>query len=270
VNLTAKATSKVSITKTANKDQAAPGEAVTYTYVITNTGGGSLTNLVVVDDNGTPTITEDDFTVGTVALLDPSKSTTLTKTLVPAAPVCGGGGSSGCGLMITQHLNNGTTKFTFHQSKDERDTYRTFSGWGGTRSYAHRLKMRVYYKTGWTYQDFDSTPSAGAGSNYFNSFSVMANTSSVVKSDGCSVNLPTVFYKMGWNNDWRYDWDKGVGDYNRTHYWDDDYSGHFLGWDYNTHPYYCSGTVTNTAKVTATGGTATVTASDDVAVNIVK
>ena len=268
VNLTAKATSKVSITKTANKYQAAPGEAVTYTYVITNTGGGSLTNLMVVDDNGTPTITEDDFTVGTVALLDPSKSTTLTKTLVPAAPVCGG--SSGCGLMITQHLNNGTTKFTFLQSKDERDTYWTFSGWEGTRSYAHRSKMRVYDKTGWTYQDFDSTPSAGAGSNYFNSFSVVVNTSSVVKSDGCSVNLPTVFYKKGWNNDWRYDWDKWVGDYNRTHYWDDDYSGHSLGWDYNTHPYCCSGTVTNTAKVTATGETATVTASDDATVKIVK
>ena len=267
VNLTAKVPAKVSITKTANKYQAAPGEAVTYTYVITNTGGISLTNLVVVDDNGTPTITEDDFTVGTVALLDPSKSVTMTKTLVPAAPVCGG--SSGCGLMITQHLNNGTTRFTFLQSKDERNTYWTFSGWEGRRSYAHWSKMRVYDKTGWTYRDFDSAPSTGVG-NYFNSFSTVVNTSLLVKSDGCSVNLPTVFYKKGWNNDWHYDWDKWGGDYNRTHYWDDDYWGHYLGWDYYNYPYYCSGTVTNTAKVTATGGTITVTASDDVTVKIVK
>jgi hypothetical protein len=269
VNLIANATPKVAITKTANKDQATPGEAVTYTYVVTNTGGVSLTNLVIVDDNGTPTITADDFTVGTFALLDPGKSTTLTKRLVPAAPVCGGSSGSSCGLMITQHLSNSTTKLTFLQSRDERDTYRTFSGWEGTRSYGHRSKMRVYDKTGWTYRDFDRTPSAG-GSNYFNSFSVVVNTSSVVKSDGCSVNPPDIFYKKGWNNDWHLDWDQSRGDYSRYHYWDDDYSGHSLGWDYNNHPYCCSGTATNTAKVTATAGTATVTASDDATVKIVK
>jgi hypothetical protein len=267
VNLVAKLTPKVSITKTADTTQAAPGAKVTYTYVVTNTGGLTLTNLVVVDDNGTPTITADDITVGTVPSLNPGQSVTLTRTLVPPTPVCDSGG--GCGMLITQHLGNGSTKFTYMQVKDDRDSYQTYSGWLGSRSHAHWAKIRVYDKTGATHQDIDSTPGSGDGSSYINSFSVVVNTASVVKSDGCSVNLPDVFHKKGWDGDWRQDWDRAAGDYNRVHYWDDSYTGHTPSWDYSSNPDICSGTVTNIAKVTASSTGGTVSATDDATVNIV-
>jgi hypothetical protein len=268
VNLVASLTPKVSIDKTANTIQAAPGAAVTYTYVVTNIGGITLTNVVVVDDNGTPTIAADNFTVGTIASLAPGQSVTLTKTLVPPAQVCDGGG--GCGMLITQNLGNGTTKFTYMQARDNRDSYQTYSGWSGSRSYAHWAKIRVYDKTGATYQDIDSTPGSGDGSIYFNSFNVVVNTATVVKSDGCSVNLPDIFYKKGWNGDWRQDWDWAAGDYQRTHCWDDTYSGHTPSWDYNSYPDTCSGTVTNTAKVTASWTGGTVSATDTATVKISK
>jgi hypothetical protein len=44
------------------------GDPVTWTYIVTNTGDVELTDLMVVDDNGTPADTGDDFvcTLGTM------------------------------------------------------------------------------------------------------------------------------------------------------------------------------------------------------------
>ncbi|MFO0806215.1 MAG: SdrD B-like domain-containing protein [Gemmataceae bacterium] len=61
----------ISLVKTADKANYAPGESVSYRYVVTNTGGTTLTGVVVKDDNATPTYPGDDFTVGTVASLAP-------------------------------------------------------------------------------------------------------------------------------------------------------------------------------------------------------
>ena len=38
------------------------GSTATFTYVVTNTGNMALSNVVVMDDNGTPGNTADDFT----------------------------------------------------------------------------------------------------------------------------------------------------------------------------------------------------------------
>jgi len=70
-------TSSATLTKTASVASANAFQAITYTYVVTNTGSNTLTNIVVTDDNGTPNYAEDDFTVGTVATLAPGASVTF-------------------------------------------------------------------------------------------------------------------------------------------------------------------------------------------------
>jgi hypothetical protein len=52
------------------------GEAVTWSYTISNPGNVTLFDVVVSDDNGTPGDLSDDFTVCTVASLDPGGSET--------------------------------------------------------------------------------------------------------------------------------------------------------------------------------------------------
>ena len=62
------------------------GGPVLYTYVVTNTGQTSLTNIVVKDDNGTPGVPGDDITVCTIAgPLAAGASTTCTTTLTITA-----------------------------------------------------------------------------------------------------------------------------------------------------------------------------------------
>gem|GEM_PF-2123860 len=59
----------------------APPGPVTYTYEIRNTGSATLTDISVVDDNGTPNDTRDDIQVGTVPSLAAGANTTLTATI---------------------------------------------------------------------------------------------------------------------------------------------------------------------------------------------
>jgi hypothetical protein len=78
---TQQGTAMISMTKTASTGKCNPFDQVTYTYKVTNTGTTTVNNIVVTDDNGTPTIAGDDFTVGTIATLAPGASATLTATV---------------------------------------------------------------------------------------------------------------------------------------------------------------------------------------------
>ena len=57
-----------------------PGD-VTFTYEVTNTGEVDLFDITVVDDNGTPADSSDDFLVGTIDELGVGESATLTATV---------------------------------------------------------------------------------------------------------------------------------------------------------------------------------------------
>ncbi len=57
---------------------------VTFTYLVTNTGDTFLSNVTVIDDNGT-TNPGDDFVVGTIAILGPGQSAYLYATVFVAS-----------------------------------------------------------------------------------------------------------------------------------------------------------------------------------------
>jgi uncharacterized repeat protein (TIGR01451 family) len=63
----------ITIVKTANPVSVEPGQTVTFTYLVTNTGDTTLTNVTVVDDVL--------GAIGTIPSLAPGESATLTKTM---------------------------------------------------------------------------------------------------------------------------------------------------------------------------------------------
>jgi uncharacterized repeat protein (TIGR01451 family) len=264
------ATPGIALTKTPDKSTVAFGESVTYTYVVTNTGNTPLTNVTVVDDNATPTNTADDFTVGTVASLARGASATFTRTVVPPAKLCRPDSGQSCGSLVTQHRDDGTTRFTYLQSRDDRDTYQHSSGWSGGRSYSSKARFRVDGVDGLSSYLTDGAPAGGNSPEHANSFSIVVNRSLVTRSDG-SVKPPAIYHKQGWNGDWRRDWDSAHGWSDRSRKWDDDHEGYNNNDDYdmNKHPQFCPTSSTNTATGTATAGSATVTAAANSTVQLV-
>ncbi|MEM7030894.1 MAG: prolyl oligopeptidase family serine peptidase [Chloroflexota bacterium] len=56
------------------------GQSFAYTYLVTNTGDVTVTNISIVDDNGTPGDTNDDFTLNAcIASLEPGASNTCSR-----------------------------------------------------------------------------------------------------------------------------------------------------------------------------------------------
>ncbi len=79
------ATGSATLTKTVNVGAAGANafQLVTYTYTIKNTGSTTLSNLSIVDDNGTPTYTGDDVTISipSTTTLAPGASYSVTSTV---------------------------------------------------------------------------------------------------------------------------------------------------------------------------------------------
>jgi hypothetical protein len=265
----------VSLVKTANKHTVVFGESVTFTYVVKNTGNVLLTNVVVKDDNATPSYPADDFIVGTVASLAPGASATLTATLVPPSNMCNKdpwGRIRKCGLLIIKQHDWRLLKFIYLQAKDHREDHIDGYGWWGGRSYANKLKFRFSDFYGFATQDEKGVSESGDDSQYFNAFSALVDRGLVTKSDG-AINPPHVYHKLGWGDDWREDWDRRFGDYFRNRKWDDDRwwddRDNDRDYDYDKRPEQCATVSTNIAKVTATAGTVTVTATDKETVQVV-
>ena len=130
------------LTKTASPKIVVPYQPVTYTYVVTNTGGTTLTNIVVTDDNATPALAGDDFTVCTIASLAPGASQTCTATVIPVvstdAIVNGTTVNAGAVIVVTPQAN-GDIKVTYLQDfGDQRQHLRHGRDRLGERSHVRQ------------------------------------------------------------------------------------------------------------------------------------
>jgi uncharacterized repeat protein (TIGR01451 family) len=75
---------RVELVKVADVATAIPGQQVTYSYTVKNTGNVPVSDVSVKDDNGTPYLSSDDFVVGSIATLAPGAEVTLTAVTVPS------------------------------------------------------------------------------------------------------------------------------------------------------------------------------------------
>ncbi len=157
---------KMELTKTANKSTAEPYEPVTYSYIVKNTGGTTLTGIVVKDDNGTPNYAGDDFTVGTIASLAPGASATNTATVIPVISTLGvvnGTNVNAGSIIVVVPQANGDIKATYLQDFGINDnTYGTGAiGWPASKIHtfgdltgSDKLEFRFFDKNGGNVLDF--------------------------------------------------------------------------------------------------------------------
>ena len=121
-------------------DFPSPGTPVYYAYFVQNDGNVTVTNVVVVDDNGTPSYSGDDEVVGFVASLAPGQSQVFSRTLIPPVSICttNSAGTVQTGTLVTKRFPNGDIEVTFIQGTNVNDnTYGTNAiGWGAT---GHKL-----------------------------------------------------------------------------------------------------------------------------------
>lgn len=128
ITVTQPPTPKITLTKSVvGSTTVSPFTKVTYNYLVTNTGTATVTNLVVNDDNATPSYPADDFTATCPSTtLAPGASETCTATVYP--PVAEG--ANDCtgkpfnysnyhpgGTLICKNLPNGD--FQFHWLIDQ-------------------------------------------------------------------------------------------------------------------------------------------------------
>ena len=120
--------------KTADQPFVAVGSSAGYSYFVTNCGCTTLTNVVVVDDNGTPNFDGDDFTVGTIASLPPGGSQTFHATVnLPVSLCVSNSPGTNAGTLIVTVLPSGDIQVDLRQARTLNDnvygTPATADGW---------------------------------------------------------------------------------------------------------------------------------------------
>ena len=133
---------QVQLTKDVDVSEVEWGSEVTYTYTVKTTGSQTVYDVTIMDDNGTPGDTTDDFLVGFVDILNPGdvRVFTVTKTLTPDCEL-GCDGSVTPGSLVVETLPNGDIKIVYTQSPDIVDnTYGANSvGYGKLIDFKSRL-----------------------------------------------------------------------------------------------------------------------------------
>jgi hypothetical protein len=110
----------IRLTKTADPAFARPFQPVTYGYLVENVGNEDLANVIVTDDNGTPTDGSDDFQFGPVSI-SAGGSHSFTKTVIPAVldfcATIGDVPDTRVGTLTTHVLPGGDVEVKYVQSE---------------------------------------------------------------------------------------------------------------------------------------------------------
>jgi hypothetical protein len=139
--LTAEDDCDLRLTKTASATSVGAFEAVTFTYVVENTGGKALTNVTIVDDAGTPADTSDDFTIVSGLTLQPGEVKTFTSDpIILPVKMCQdiGGTPTEVGTLYITSVDD-CFRFKYVQSRNVVDnTYGTGAvGWPKGHSFGN-------------------------------------------------------------------------------------------------------------------------------------
>src|SRR5262249_49448038 len=132
--------------KTASPANAALGQPVTYYFAVTNTGSVTITNINIVDDNGTPNDPSDDFNVNSTPFsLDPGQGMVFAINHI-SEPLCmsNGGTNLFVGTLTVNVLTSGDVAVSFLQSQSIVDNrYGTnataATGWPKGHSFSQLL-----------------------------------------------------------------------------------------------------------------------------------
>jgi hypothetical protein len=120
--------------KSADQLTGYPAGQVIYTYTITNTGGVTVSNINIVDDDGTPDYTNDDFTVNESPFsLAPGQSQSFSVTNIPPIAMCMDVNGTNMYMgTLWIYLTGGNVRVIYRQSTSIVDnTYGTNAvGWG--------------------------------------------------------------------------------------------------------------------------------------------
>jgi hypothetical protein len=181
--------------KTSDKSVVSPGEIVTYHYVVTNTGSLTISNINIVDDNGTPLDPTDDYTVNaTPFTLAPGESATFDIPHI-SEPLCTtiGGTNFPAGTLTVNVLASGDVEVLFLQSQNLNDNR---YGTNATVATGWKNGHKFSDLTGSDEADFRFTDGNGKVVLEFQVDYISAATSAKF-GDGVTINYPSGYGTLG-------------------------------------------------------------------------
>ena len=114
---------QLQLIKTVSPTTAKPGQPVTYSYLVTNSGPITVTNINIIDDNGTPVDTSDDYYVNPAPFdLGSGEGKSFTIPHI-AEPMCVsvGGSNLFVGTLTVNVLGSGDIEVFYNQSQSLND-----------------------------------------------------------------------------------------------------------------------------------------------------
>ena len=156
VPLTCTSTGSVSFTKTASATSVAAFKTITYTYTVKNTGTTTLGNIVITDDNGTPSYTEDDVQIPVPGTLAPGATYSVKSTVyLPISLFYQSGNSASYDTLIPQIPASPANALLLTYLIDSDVTDNTYgtgasAGWANVGGHTFSGELSNYAEFGFT------------------------------------------------------------------------------------------------------------------------